>query len=190
VPLDEPVRELVPGTSANVVADGRNGSLQVLNLHVRRRIARIVSDARATDAARWRGTLALPCGRSLRLIDEAKWSDGAVIPLDGEARFVRSAADAPHAWVVVRDDAVRGERLVRIDKSRSAVSGEWRLPEAGRVIALDFADAGRQVLVLAEGPRAGLWRLDAESLLELGYVALEAPVALLVPPQNRAVSSK
>lgn len=186
-PVDPPVTALLAGPSAHVVAGTAPTGAVVLNLDVRRPVARLAPDADVRAGARWPGTLALPADRVLRFYDEGTWRAAAAVALGGQVRLVRADPASPYAWAVVRDDAA-GERLVRIDKASRAPSGTWPLPDGVSVAALAF-DARGWPLVLGSGTPGALWLLDADALAPVAQAALEAP-GLLVPTHQRAVSSK
>ncbi len=186
-PLDAPVDDVaVDPFGADVVA-ARRGDLrwQVVNLHVRRRIAWLDAGAAAgaggvNGLARWRQgerrLAAWAAGGELRVVDAATWSDAARVALGGGGRLVRAHEAAPHAWVVVDADAAR---IVLVDRASLRVAGEIRLDAGAPVVDVAFGRDGRDALVLLGGPDGALLRYDAHSLAPRGRVALADPVALL-----------
>ena len=192
VPLDAPVDDLLPDpVGADVLGSGHGAShLQVLNLHVRRRIAVVASPAPASAGARWAGVVALPGGDALRIVDPRSWRTLADVYLGGAATLVRAQANAQHAWAVVRGAHGRGDRVLRVDVHRHRTSGEVALAAGVRVIDIAPAHGGDDVLVLLDGPEPGLVRIDAATLTPTGRVALPAPTALAVPAQRRTTTSK
>jgi hypothetical protein len=192
VPLEAPVDDLFadPG-GADVLGSAYGSSrVQVLNLHVRRRIAIVDATAAASASARWAGVVAVPHGEALRLVDARTWRVLADLPLGGTVTRVRAHNGSPHAWVVVRDAADAGDRLLRFDRERQRASGEVALPAQARVVDVAFAAAGAEALVLLDGPEPGLVRVDAGTLEPKGRIALPAPTALAVPAQRRTATSK
>ncbi len=192
VPLDAPVDRLLPDPDGADVLGSADGAsqLQVLNLHVRRRIAVVDGPAAASAGARWSGLVALPRGDALRIVDARSWRTLADLDLGGAATLVRTHARSPHAWVVVRGTQGDGDRVLRVDKDRHRTSGEVALAAGARVIDLAPADGGAAVLVLLDGPEPGLVRLDAGTLAPTGRIALPAPTTLAVPVQRRTATSK
>ncbi len=192
VPLEEPVDDLLADPVGADVLGSAHGSsrVQVLNLHVRRRIAIVDGTAPASASARWVGVVAVPGGEALRLVDARTWRARADVPLGGTVTRVRAHGGSPHAWVVVRGAADAGDRLLRFDREPQRASGEVGLPAHTRVVDVAFAAAGADVLVLLDGPEPGLVRVDAGTLALKGRVALSAPAALAVPAQRRTATSK
>ena len=192
VPLDAPVDDLLADPDgADLLASARGvPRLQVLNLHVRRRIAEVDSLAPASAAARRPGLLAVTRGDVLRLVDPRSWRDLADVPLGGTATLVRTQPASPHAWAIVRGAPDGGDRLLRVDVDARRVSGEVPLPDGARTIDMAFAAGGADVLVLVDGPRPGLVRVDAATLAQRSGVALAAPVLLAVPAHRRTATSK
>jgi hypothetical protein len=192
VPLAEPVDDLLADPDgADVLASGHGWPrVQVINLHVRRRIGVVDTSAPASAGARWSGAVAVPRGDHLRIVDTRTWQDRADVPLGGAVTRVRAHAGSPHAWAVVRGAQGGGDRLLRVDKDRRRQDGDVTLPAGARVVELAFAAAGAEVLVLVDGPEPGLLRIDAGTLAVGDRLALPAPAALASPAQRRTATSK
>jgi hypothetical protein len=191
VPLDAPVDDLLPDPhGADVIASAQGAARQqVLNLHVRRRIAEIDTPAAASDGARNADGVAVPRGEALRFVDPRSWQAVADLPVHGAAVRVRAHADSRQAWAVVRGAPGGGDRLLRVDSQARRVAGEVALPGGTRVVDLVVADR-EQVLVLLDGPEPGLVKLDAQALVPLSRIALPVRTAVAVPAQRRAATSK
>jgi hypothetical protein len=156
-PLEEAFQLLAPSVAGReVVGRGPGGTLDIVNLDVRRRIGRIAVDAPrlpeevAAFEGKGRQMLALVDAGSVRMVDMAAGAPVGSVPL-ADARFVCAHANAPHLWVGVQPASGPGSVAV-VEKAGFRIAAV--LPARGRL-------AGRGVF-LADGSRWVAALRDAE----------------------------
>lgn len=197
-PLDAPVDLLLfdrphrhalaisrrPGASAPAA-----GSVQVINLDIRRRIAELPASAGAsvklaaafTQQGRQLLALAAPAGAGVNIVDPASWRVVQTVATKGRSVFVRAHASVPQLWVGSQvDDPAQDATLTLIDRQTLAVTAV--LPVPGRSLAsLAFTRDGARALVGLHEDSNALLVYDTRTLKLLERLpTMAAPVAFPV----------
>jgi DNA-binding beta-propeller fold protein YncE len=164
-------------------ANGEGGKGQVVNLHVRRKIAELQLPGmpHLGSGITWlyqgREVLATPnLNRGLvSVIDMKDWTTVKEIETPGPGFFMRSHENTPYAWV----DSMMGkakDTLTVIDKRTLEIVARLT-PEPGKTLAhIEFTRDGRYAL-------ASLWEMDgaiivfdAATLKEVKRISMKKPV--------------
>jgi dihydro-heme d1 dehydrogenase len=165
-------------------APGKDGSGQVVNLDVRRKIADVplpgLPHLGSGISWEWNGrrVMATPNLRTgvVSVIDTGTWQIVKQIPTNGPGFFMRSHENTPYAWVDAMMSKDKHDTLQIIDKRTLEVVGSVT-PAPGKTAAhVEFTRDGRYALVSVWEMDGAIVVYDAATLKELKRIPMKRPV--------------
>jgi dihydro-heme d1 dehydrogenase len=165
-------------------APGKDGSGQVVNLDVRRKIADVplpgLPHLGSGISWEWNGrrVMATPnlSKGIVSVIDTTTWKIVKQIPTNGPGFFMRSHENTPYAWVDAMMSKDKHDTLQIIDKRTLEVVGSVT-PEPGKMAAhVEFTRDGRYALVSVWEMDGAVVVYDAATLKEVKRIPMKRPV--------------
>ena len=165
-------------------APGKDGSGQIVNLDVRRKIADIplpgLPHLGSGISWDWNGrrVMATPNLRTgiVSVIDTKTWEIVKQIPTNGPGFFMRSHENTPYAWVDAMMSKDKHDTLQIIDKRTIEVVGAVT-PEPGKTAAhVEFTRDGRYALVSVWEMNGAIVVYDAATFKEVKRIPMKRPV--------------
>ena len=163
--------------------DGVGGGTQVVNMHVRRKIADLALPGMPHLASgitwQWQGRTVLATPNlnqgMVSIIDMNTWKTIKQIKTLGPGFFMRSHEASRYAWVDSMMSAGR-DTLQVIDKETLEIAGQVR-PEPGKSLAhVEFTRDGRYVLASLWEKDGAIIVFDAQTLKEVKRIPMNIPL--------------